>query len=174
MGKVIAKPLPSREDLERVFDLDSDAGVLRWRRRDDVPENWNAKYAGKVAGDPSSNGRARVGLHHARYAVHRIIFKMAYGTEPPEIDHEDTDFTNNRPSNLRAADHGSNVANGKRRRKASDLPKGVGLKKTGRYYAYIRKNGIARHLGYFDDAESAHPAYCAAAIKVHGEFARFD
>lgn len=173
MMSIIFKPLPSRERLSELFDLDVEAGILRWRRRSEVPESWNAKYAGKIAGDPRASGRMRVGIDDKRYLVHRIIFKMFYGEEPPEVDHRDTDFLNNRPSNLRAADHGSNIANGKRRRKQSGLPKGVGLKR-GRYCAYIRKRGVAHHLGYFDSAESAHAAYCAAADRLHGEFARYD
>lgn len=170
---VFMKELPPLEYLESLFDLDVDAGVLRWRRRSGIHESWNTKYAGKIAGDPQAGGRMRVGIDHGRYLVHRIIFKMFYGYEPPEIDHEDTDYTNNRPSNLRPCDHGSNVANGKRRKKKADLPKGVYISK-GKYASYIRKDGIANHLGYFDDVESAHAAYCAAADKIHGEFARHD
>lgn len=115
----------------------------------------------------------RVGIDHARYLVHRIIFKMFYGCEPPEIDHEDTDFTNNRPGNLRPCEHGPNIANGKRRRKKSGLPKGVVLKQ-GRYYVAVRKHGVSNYVGYFDDVETAHAAYCEAADKFHGEFARHD
>lgn len=174
MGKIITRRLPSYEELHRLFDLDSETGILRWRRREGVHESWNTKYAGEIAGDMGSCGRFRVGIDNARFLLHRVIFKMAYNEEPHEIDHEDTNFTNNRPINLRAADHGNNIANGKRRRKRSGLPKGVGVKRGTRYYASIRKHGISHHLGYFDDAETAHAAYCAAAVKFHGEFARFD
>lgn len=173
MSKIIFKPLPSRERLIELFDLDVDAGVLRWRARDDVPSGWNTKYAGKIAGDPRAGGRMRVGIDNGRFLVHRVIYKMHYGEEPPEIDHRDADYLNNRPENLRPADHGSNVANGKRRRKKSNLPKGVGMKR-GRLYASIRKHGRSIHLGYFCDAETAHAAYCAAADTLHGEFARHD
>lgn len=175
MGKIITRPLPSYEELYRLFILDVGAGSLIWRRREGVHESWNTKYAGRIAGDPhGASGRMRVGIDHARYLVHRIIYKMVHNEEPHEIDHEDADFTNNRPGNLRPADHGSNIANGKRRRKASDLPKGVYLKSPGRFAAYIRKRGEAHHLGYFDDPQLAHAAYCAAAERFHGEFARFD
>lgn len=175
MGKIVTVPLPSYEELHRLLILDADAGVLIWRRREGVHESWNTKYAGNLAGDPhGASGRMRVGIDNARYLVHRVIYKMAYNKEPHEIDHKDARFTNNKPTNLRPADHGSNIANGKRRRKASNLPKGVYLKRAGKYAAYIRKNGEAHHLGYFDDVDSAHAAYCAAAVKFHGEFARFD
>lgn len=167
------KTLPSIEYLKELFEIDVENGVLRWRRRANIHESWNTKYAGKIAGDPRASGRMRVGIDHKRYLVHRIIFKMFYGYEPPEVDHEDTDFLNNRPCNLRPCEHGPNIANGKRRKKRSSLPKGVGLRR-GRYSAYIRKNGVGHHLGYFGDSESAHAAYCAAADKMHGEFARHD
>jgi hypothetical protein len=167
------KQLPPIEYLRERFALDVDAGLLRWRRREGVHESWNTKYVDKIAGDPQANGRMRVGLDDQRYLVHRIIFKMFYGYEPPEIDHEDTDYTNNRPGNLRPCDHGSNIANGRRRRKQSGLPKGVVLK-GGRYYVAVRKHGVSNYVGYFDDVETAHVAYCAAADKFHGEFARHD
>lgn len=170
---IVFKTLPSYERLSELFDLDVEAGVLLWRRRDGVHESWNTKYAGKIAGDPRASGRMRVGIENGRFLVHRIIFKMFYGYEPPEVDHKDTDFLNNRPSNLRPTDHGSNIANGKRRKKQSGLPKGV-VRKGGRYYVAVRKHGVNNYIGYFDDVDTAHAAYCAAADKLHGEFARYD
>lgn len=170
---VFMKQLPELERLNELFDLDEANGVLRWKHRADVHESWNTKYAGKIAGDPRASGRMRVGIDNGRYLVHRIIFKMFYGYEPPEVDHEDTDFTNNRPGNLRPCDHGANVANGKRRKKKHDLPKGVHVA-NGKYAATIRKHGVGHHLGYFDDVESAHAAYRSAADKLHGQFARHD
>lgn len=174
MMPVFMKHLPPIERLQSLFDLDVEIGVLRWRRRPNVHASWNTKYAGKIAGDPRASGRMRVGIDNERFLVHRIIFKMFYGYEPPEVDHEDADFTNNRPGNLRPCEHGPNIANGKCRRKRSGLPKGVGVKRGTRYYAYIRKDGVGHHLGYFADPETAHAAYCAAADKFHGDFARHD
>lgn len=173
MMPVFMKRLPPIERLQQLFDLDVEIGVLRWRRRPDAPPSWNTKYAGKIAGDPRASGRMRVGIDNKRYLVHRIIFKMFYGYEPPEVDHEDTDYTNNRPGNLRPCTHGGNIANGKRRAKQSGLPKGVVLK-DGRYYVAVRKNGKSNYVGYFDDVETAHAAYRTAADRIHGEFARHD
>ena len=167
-------PLPNRKYLKKIFLLNVKDGTLIWRRREGIHESWNTKYAGKIAGDPMwSSGYMRVGIDGKRYLLHRIIFKMFYGREPSEIDHKDTDFLNNRPSNLREAEHGCNIANGRKRQKTRGLPKGVGLKR-GRYSAYIRKHGVAHHLGYFSNPETAHAAYCAAARRFHGEFARFE
>ncbi len=36
----------------------------------------------------------------------------------------------------------------------------------------IRLQGKNYHLGMFDTPEEAHKAYCEAAVKLHGEFAK--
>jgi len=41
-----------------------------------------------------------------------------------------------------------------------------------RFTAQIKVGGKHRHLGYFATAEEAHAAYCAAAQKYFGEYAR--
>lgn len=38
--------------------------------------------------------------------------------------------------------------------------------------AQIKTYGKKKHLGYFDTAEEAHAAYCAAAEIYHREFTR--
>jgi len=41
------------------------------------------------------------------------------------------------------------------------------------YEARIKVRGITYRLGTFQTVEDAHAAYCRAAVKFHGEFARF-
>lgn len=103
--------------------------------------------------------------------AHRLIWALVYGTWPPEIDHIDCDGRNNRLSNLRLATRSQNGAN-RRPWKNKQLPKGVTLHR-GAYVAQIRAGGRLRYLGRFKCPEEAHAAYCAEALKAHGEFARF-
>ena len=52
--------------------------------------------------------------------------------------------------------------------------KGVSFHKdTGMYRARIMVRGVSIHLGAFRRPELAHAAYCEAAKKHFGEFARF-
>jgi hypothetical protein len=54
------------------------------------------------------------------------------------------------------------------------LPKGVSrCAGTDRLRASIYIDKKCRHLGMFDTPAEAHAAYCAAASKAFGEFARF-
>jgi len=100
------------------------------------------------------------------------------GDRPREVDHINTNKTDDRWSNLRPATHSQNGGNSLRhKRKKRNLPKGVhlhiGKKRSKPYVAFITVNGQRFYLGYFDTPEQAHAAYCAAARKHFGEFARF-
>lgn len=169
-----ARSLPSQEKLLELFDYEPDTGLLRWRYRPTGTVQWNAKLAGKVAGGPSrGNGRIVVMLGGRLLLAHRIIWKMVYGEDVPELDHEDTDPANNRLANLRPATHHQNMQN-QSRHAGKELPKGVTIcPRSGKYRVAIYLGGRQKHLGRFDDLDVAHAAYCKAAA-VRGEFARFD
>lgn len=59
----------------------------------------------------------------------------------------------------------------------NQTPKRPGLtgasfyKRTGRWQAYIKKDGTHISLGYFDTADEAHEEYKKAAARLFGEFA---
>lgn len=168
------KPLPPQELLLTLLDYDGLSGELRWRPRPHGPPQWNGKWAGKLAGGISkSNGHMVINIGRRLLLVHRVIWKMVYGADPPhDLDHKDGDPTNNRLDNLRSATKHQNLRNSKLHR-GKALPKGVSLHKDGRLRASIYVNGRCRHLGLFDDPETAHQAYRRAAVAAFGEFARF-
>jgi hypothetical protein len=85
----------------------------------------------------------------------------------PLVDHRNNNKTDNRVVNLRWATHQENALN-RRGCSKSGLPKGVSLKKNGRYRAMFRE----KHLGIYDTPEEAHAAYCAAAEAYSPEFWR--
>jgi hypothetical protein len=165
------KPLPSQDRLRELFDYDPIAGTLTWRRRDDIDPGFNGRFAGKKAGALSGRGWS-VMVDHRGLRYHRVIWKMIYGTEPPEIDHINGNVSDNRLVNLRAS---SRLLNGKNRapNKNKTLPKGVTLgRNCVNYAAHIVFNGVRENLGRFATPEDAHQAYLEAAEARFGEWAR--
>lgn len=88
------------------------------------------------------------------------------------IDHRDGNGLNNQKSNLRFATGAQNAQNKKCRADNPLRIKGVSIEE-GKFRARIRVGGVLKHLGLFSSAEAAHAAYCVAAQKHFGDFARF-
>lgn len=108
--------------------------------------------------------------------LHRLILTRCIGRELQKgefVDHKNGNRLDNRRSNLRVATHAENQRNMKR--KAANLSGFKGVRRRGnRYIARITANGVTYELGSFRTPEEAHQAYCNAARKYHGEFARFE
>lgn len=162
-------PLPPLEELHRLFHLDHETGVLTYRI-----SPMGAVKAGDIAGRVGGSGYLDVCIKGRRYRAHRIIFKMANGRDPVGfVDHADADKSNNRPANLREASRSENQRNsGAYRNNQTGLKGVVYHKRDDIYEAWIRSDGKQHYLGRFDRADQAHAAYCAAAARLHGEFAR--
>jgi len=90
-----------------------------------------------------------------------------------QVDHINGNGLDNRRENLRVANKMQNQYNSARQHNNRLGLKGV-HKNGRRYRAQIRADGVKHNLGYFDTAEEAHAAYCEAAKRLHGEFARFE
>jgi HNH endonuclease/AP2 domain len=90
-----------------------------------------------------------------------------------QVDHIDGNTLNNRRDNLRVCTGRQNRFNQKRRSDNQTGFKGVS-KTNSRYKAAIMVNQKSIYLGTFDTAPLAHEAYCEAALKYFGEFARFE
>lgn len=102
--------------------------------------------------------------------MHRLIMEPSPGFL---VDHRDGDGLNNQRSNLRICTHVENLRNSRRLIKSGTGFKGVYRTPNGkRFTASLRFNGEYRYLGSFDTAEQAHAAYCEAASRLFGEFAR--
>lgn len=139
---------------------------------------WNTKYAGKEAFTAIGNhGYLTGSVNDKMYTAHRVIWAIVYGEWPEhQIDHVNAIRTDNRISNLREATQQENNRNLRISKANSSGFKGVSWhSKTGKWVSYIRdSNGERKHLGLFATPESAHAAFCDAARKYHGEFARFE
>lgn len=175
------KTLPDREYVRDCLNYGPATGEFRWRRR---PLShfintwrwnwWNAKYADKVAGH-DLHGYMRIKLDGALFAAHRLAWLLEHGAPiPAEIDHINGVASDNRITNLRAAERGQNVANTGRLNNNRSGVKGVRIIRSGRFEARIKANGIPHILGVFDTLAEATEARREAAIRMHGEFARHE
>lgn len=108
--------------------------------------------------------------------MHRVI--VGHAASSLYVDHIDGNGLNNQRGNLRACTCSENLCNQRLRKNNSTGFKGVTLPTELRdsskpFRAALRFKGKHYFLGYYESAEQAHAAYCAAASKIHGEFARY-
>lgn len=130
--------------------------------------------AGVVAGSVhKETGYRHINIDGYPYCAHRLAFLYMTGEWPISIvDHKDRNKDNNRWDNLRNATNSQNSANSSVSKSMSGYKGVILYKRTGRYAARIRCNGIQIHLGYFSTPEEAHEAYKVGAKKHFGEFGR--
>jgi hypothetical protein len=163
------------ERLREVLDYDPNTGAFRWRYRPEREQRWNSRFAGKDAGHPCKRlGYVLLNIEGRLCRAHRLAWLFMTGSWPTvEIDHADGDGLNNRWKNLRLATRSENNSNTRLPRHNTSGLKGAYFdKRTGRWLAQIRHQKQQIYLGKFDTAEEAHAAYCEAAARHHGAFAR--
>lgn len=179
VGAVRKQREPSVEELRELFSYDPETGLLTWKRRyGDEPgvAIFNGTYAGKVAGSPHSKGYLQVGFmidgERHKALVHRVCFAIHHGYYPDLVDHKNGRKTENFAENLRDADASKNQCN------RSVVVAKSGLKGvyrhvcTGKFFAQINYQGRREFLGIHETKEACALAYDAAALRLHGEFAR--
>jgi hypothetical protein len=161
------------EQLRAALDYDPETGIFRWRIRADMPKKWNTRYAGTVAGriPKPREGYVVITVNNRSYRAHRLAWLYVTGEWPiGDLDHVNGKTGNNWFSNLREATRTQNNINQKCHNRHG--LKGIKIARSGRWVAYIKAEGKLRHLGTFDDPQSAHEAYWIAAQHYFGEFAR--
>jgi len=180
--------IPTPTELRQLLRYVPETGDLFWRERgvewfaDGVNRtaihacrNWNARYAGSQAfTSKDAHGYLIGAIKNVKYKSHRVIWAMIYGEWPSgDVDHINSDRSDNREHNLRAASRSQNMRNRGATKSNSTGLKGVcwdaGRKK---WLAQIRVDGRNKYLGRYDTPECAHLAYKSAAAKLHGDFAR--
>jgi len=162
------------EQVRAALDYDPETGLFVWKQRLDMSVQWNGQYAGHPAGGPRRIGYRYIAINSRRYASHRLAWVIMTGEWPEtEMDHKDGNPSNNRWDNLRLASREQNLANIRGHKDSRCGLKGATYNKLrGTWQAQIMANRKVYHLGVFPTAQEAHEAYCAAAIRLKGEFAR--
>ena len=121
-----------------------------------------------------SGGRAYVigRLPNGRAYMHRAIAERIIGrplAKGEVVDHLDNNPLNNTRSNLRVCTQKQNRGNSKKCKNNKSGYKGVTRHRSG-WVAMISRE----YLGLFKTPEAAHEAYCKAATRIYGEFARYE
>ena len=173
---ILQNPVFVREAISYKPALATFVWRKRPRRHFSTNQGWrtfNNQFAGMPAGYIASDGRRTIRINNILIQASRIAWVIMTGVDPGdrEIDHVDTDPSNDRWSNLRLATHRQNMNNKRRRCDNKSGFKGV-WKKGGRYVSQIKAGGITYHLGTYDTPEEAHAAYCEASARLHGKFGR--
>lgn len=134
----------------------------------------NRVKVGDVCGFVDVDGYRRIRVGKLVLA-HRLAWAIMTGEWPSdEIDHVNGMRDDNRWVNLRQAARYQNAWNMKAGKPNSTGFRGVvrSSHSPGRFEAAITAHRQRYHLGTYDSPEAAHAAYCDAAHKLHGEFAR--
>lgn len=165
------KPLPSLQRVKELLSYDSETGKLYWKQS-------VARWI-KPGDEAGSYLRCTVDvtIDTITYRAHRIVWLLVTGNDPGTflIDHLDGNPHNNKFQNLRLATSRQNQCNQKRRTDNTSGLKGVTWDKSrGKWAAGIQVKGKHIFLGRHKTKEEAYAAYCEAARKLHGEFARLE
>ena len=145
------RPLPALEVLQENFAYEPLTGTLRWR----ISPWKSSVQAGDIAGSTKANGYLRVMLNKKQLLVHRVVWKLMTGDEPPEvIDHINRNRSDNRWENLRSSDmqrnQGNRVGRGTRQTKQGWEAWGggnyLGIHKTEKE---AHQTYVQWHLSYF-------------------------
>lgn len=117
----------------------------------------------------TKEGRKGIYLH--RVIAERMIGRLLRRSE--YVDHIDGNPLNNIRINLRISTGSQNCFNSKKPKNNTSGYKGV-RRNHKRWMAVIKVNRKPIYLGTYDTPEQAHKAYCEAAERYAGEFARFE
>lgn len=147
------------DEIETVFEYSPETGEL-------------CRYVGfeiRLVGTDTGTSLTTT-VFRKQFLVHHICWYLHYKKWPDNlIDHKDTNYRNNKISNLRESNTALNQFN---KIKINNLPLGVHIRKDRKqkiYQAQIYHSRKKYHLGYYDTDKEAHEAYRKEYIRVYGE-----
>jgi hypothetical protein len=126
------------------------------------------QHVGDMAGHQTEKGYRLIGVEGTAYMEHVLVWLWVTGEWPQyEVDHRDTDPSNNRWWNLRDVPTAVNAQNKRRARIDSATGLIGAIPNRDKFIARIKVGGVRHHLGTFDRAEDAHAAYVEAKRRMH-------
>lgn len=157
----------TQERLKELLHYDPETGVFTWNRalRKNMGRNG-------IAGTLKLKGNIEIQVDSKMYQAHRLAWLYVTGHLPVnQIDHRDTNPGNNRWKNLREATNLQNSQNRGKHKNNTSGYKGVNWhKRSKKWIARGRENGIRKNLGSFDTPEKASEAYECFSRLAHAEF----
>ena len=150
--------------------------------------DWLSQWKWMAMWNPNTNSfyakrNATVGELQKGYPTNVMMHRFIAGVPVKagrriQVDHENHDTLDNQRSNLRCVNPSQSGMNRTMRSDNKSGYKGVHWhSQCDKWVAGIvfTKDGKRHHisLGLYEDPKEAHAAYCEAAKKYHGEFARF-
>lgn len=152
----------TQEQLKAMLHYNAKTGVFTWK------VHCGKGHIGNVAGYISDRGYIKITIAGKRYKGHRLAWFYMKGVWPDDqLDHRDTDRSNNLWNNIRPATNSLNAQN-QRRAKITNSTGFLGVMKYGaKFRAEIAIEGVRRKLGVFDSAVEAHEVYLKAKRHLH-------
>ncbi|BAO20652.1 putative endonuclease [Pseudomonas phage PPpW-3] len=158
----------TKEELAAILRYDSKTGVFYWLK------SRGRAASGSIAGGDDGKGYVGIRINGKQYKAHKLAWLACTGEWPSfQIDHRDTDRSNNRFENLRPSTQLQNTYNRSLGVNNKSGVKGVHWhKNSGKWRAVIGVNGKKIYIGIFDDINDAQMAISQARTKHHQEFSR--
>jgi hypothetical protein len=156
-----SREIPLTKGYVAIVDAADFDWLSQWRWRAWRGKNNKTPYAGRLS---------TIASGHRYISMHRLIAGAARGQI---VDHINGHGLDNRRANLRLCTIRQNNFNAPCRADSRTGYKGVRPER-GKWGARIKIDGVERWLGSFPSIEEAARAYDAAAMLVHGEFARLN
>ena len=117
------------------------------------------------------SGYLVVTVYKRQHLVHRLIYLYMTGSFPEEVDHRDTNKTNNSWNNLRSSDRSGNQQNRNIPKNNTSGIKGITWnKKCQKWQASIKCKGILYYLGLHEDIARAKEILDARRKELHKSF----
>ncbi len=137
---------------------------------------WNKAHAGQEAGcvgfKSTKCPRWRIGVDDAIYFRAILVWALFNGEIKKGLDHKNRNSLDDHIENLRPATKQQNAANTGLSSQNTSGFKGVHwCKRSRKWIARIHVNQKGKHIGSFDNPETAGEAYMNEAQKCFGEFA---
>ncbi len=145
-------------------------GHLYWKK--DVAKNVKL---GSKAGCFDKFKYVIIKINKKIYKAHHLVWIIHHGYKPKMLDHIDGNTSNNRIDNLREATNSQNQFNRKVNYNSKSGIKGITwCKKSQKWKAQCKFNGVYHYLGIFDDVFDAKKVVQEFQQSHFGEFYKKD